>query len=207
MGLEGRNTSLWVDSAPRTSYPALTPGLHVDVAVLGGGIAGLTTALLLKRDGARVAVVEAGRVGAGVTAYTTAKGTSLHGIQYQSGGASFGDDGARAYAEANEAGLDQVAGLVDELKIECDFRRKPAYTYAEGDSDRDTIEKEVDAAPRAGLDPQFTTDPALPGPVAAAVRVDDQAESPPRRYLIALAKAVAGRGSPVFVRHRGAPVA
>src|SRR3982750_2925494 len=79
MELEGKNTSLWVDSAPKTSYPALTPGLHVDVGVLGGGIAGLTTALLLKRNGASVAVVEAGRVGAGVTAYTTAKVTSLQG--------------------------------------------------------------------------------------------------------------------------------
>src|SRR3954465_3520803 len=102
--LEGKNTSLWVDSAPRTSYPALTPGLHVDVAVLGGGIAGLTTALLLKRDGARVAVVEAGRVGAGGPPYPTARVRSLHGIQYQSVASSFGDDGARAYAEANEAG-------------------------------------------------------------------------------------------------------
>src|SRR4051812_20953620 len=207
MGLEGRNTSLWVDSAPRTSYPALTPGLHVDVAVLGGGIAGLTTALLLKRDGARVAVVEAGRVGAGVTAYTTAKVTSLHGIQYQSVASSFGDDGASAYAEANEKGLAQVAAFVDDLKIDCDFRRKPAFTYAEEDSDRDTIEKEVDAAQRAGLDAHFTTETDLPWPVAAAIRVDDQAEFHPRRYLIALAKAVAGRGSHVFERSRAIAVA
>src|SRR4051812_49757072 len=134
MELEGKNTSLWVDSAPRTNYPALTPGLHVDVAVLGGGIAGLTAALLLKRDGAKVAVVEAGRVGAGVTAYTTAKVTSLHGIQYQSVESSFGEDGARAYAEANEAGLERVAQFVDELGIDCDWRRKPAYTYAQDDA-------------------------------------------------------------------------
>src|SRR3954463_12694375 len=140
--LEGKNTSLWVDSAPETGYPVLKPGLHVDVAVLGGGIAGLTTALLLKRDGASVAVVEAGRVGAGVTAYTTAKVSSLHGIQYQSIESSFGDNGARAYAEANEAGLAQVAAFVDELKIDCDFRRKPAYTYAEDEADRDTIPEE-----------------------------------------------------------------
>src|SRR2546423_5169509 len=129
--LEGKNTSLWVDTAPQTNYPALTPGLHVDVAVLGGGIAGLTTALLLKRDGARVAVVEAGRVGAGVSAYTTAKVTSLHGIQYESVAASFGDDGARAYAEANEAGLHPVPPLIDELKIDYAFRRTAAFPVAQ----------------------------------------------------------------------------
>src|SRR5436305_4050811 len=160
--LEGKNTSLWVDTAPETDYPVLTPGLHVDVAVLGGGIAGLTTALLLKRDGVKVAVVEAGRVGGGVTAYTTAKVTSLHGIQYQSVASSFGDDGASAYAEANEAGLERVADFVDELKIACDFRRKPAYTYAEDKSDVKTIEKEVEAARKAGLDAHFTTETDLP---------------------------------------------
>ncbi|MEA2410887.1 MAG: hypothetical protein QOC77_1448 [Thermoleophilaceae bacterium] len=205
--LEGRNTSLWVDTAPQTDYPVLRAGAHVDVAVLGGGIAGLTTALLLKRDGARVAVVEAGRVGAGVTAYTTAKVTSLHGIQYQSVASSFGDDGARAYAEANEAGLERVAQFVDELGIDCDWRRKPAYTYTEDPDDRGKIEDEVEAAVRAGLPAELTTDTDLPWPVAAAIRVEDQAEFHPRRYLIALAEAVAGGGSHVFERSRALAVA
>ncbi|MFL5519271.1 MAG: NAD(P)/FAD-dependent oxidoreductase, partial [Gemmatimonadales bacterium] len=205
--LEGKNTSLWVDTAPETNYPALTPGVHVDVAVLGGGIAGLTTALLLKRDGVKVAVVEAGRVGGGVSAYTTAKVTSLHGIQYQSVASSFGEDGASAYAEANEAGLQHIADFVDELKIDCDFRRKPAYTYAEDEADVETIEKEVEAAQKAGLDAHLTSKTDLPWPVAAAIRVDDQAEYHPRRYLIALAKAIAGRGSHVFERSRAIAVA
>src|SRR3954451_21668842 len=145
MELEGKNTSLWVDTAPQTSYPQLTPGLHVDVAVLGGGIAGLTTALLLKRDGASVAVVEAGRVGAGVTAYTTAKGTSLHGIQYQSVASSYGDDGASAYAEGNQKGLAQVAAFVAEMKIDCDWLRRPADPYAEHDPDWTSSQKQVHA--------------------------------------------------------------
>jgi glycine/D-amino acid oxidase-like deaminating enzyme/nitrite reductase/ring-hydroxylating ferredoxin subunit len=207
VALEGKNTSLWVDTAPETDYPVLRPGVHVDVAVLGGGIAGLTTALLLKRDGARVAVVEAGRVGGGVTAYTTAKVTSLHGIQYQSVESSFGEDGARAYAEANEAGLERVAQFVDELGIDCDWRRKPAYTYAEDDSDRGKIEDEVEAAVRAGLPAEFTEETDLPWPVAAAIRVDDQAEFHPRRYLLALAEAVDGDGSHVFERSRAIAVA
>jgi glycine/D-amino acid oxidase-like deaminating enzyme/nitrite reductase/ring-hydroxylating ferredoxin subunit len=205
--LEGKNTSLWVDTAPQTDYPVLKAGVHVDVAVLGGGIAGLTTALLLKRDGARVAVVEAGRVGAGVTAYTTAKVTSLHGIQYRSVRSSFGEDGARAYAEANEAGLERVAQFVDEIGIDCDWRRKPAYTYAEDADDRRTIEEEVEAAVQAGLAASFTTETDLPWPVAAAIRVEDQAEFHPRRYLIALAAEVAGGGSHVFERSRAIAVA
>ncbi len=205
--LEGKNTSLWVDSAPETDYPVLTPGLHVDVAVLGGGLAGLTTALLLKREGANVAVVEAGRVGAGVTAYTTAKVSSLHGIQYQSVESNFGTAGARVYAQANEAGLARIAEFVDQLDIDCDFRRKPAFTYAEDKGDRGKVEREVESAKRAGLKASYTRETDLPWAVAGAIRVEDQAEFHPRRYLLKLAGAIPGDGSHVFERSRAFAVA
>jgi glycine/D-amino acid oxidase-like deaminating enzyme/nitrite reductase/ring-hydroxylating ferredoxin subunit len=142
-----------------------------------------------------------------VTAYTTAKVTSLHGIQYQSVESSFGEDGARVYAEANEAGLERVAGFVDELDIDCDFRRKPAFTYAEPGDDAGRIEREVEAAVRAGLDATYTRETDLPWPVAAAIRVDGQAEFHPRRYLLALAEAIPGSGCHVFERSRALAVA
>src|SRR4051794_41946110 len=103
MGLEGRNTSLWVDSAPRTSYPALTPGLHVDVAVLGGGIAGLTTALLLKRNGARVAVIEAGRGGNRGRGGATAEGSAPQSAVFSPIPRRKGGDAAGGFAAARPA--------------------------------------------------------------------------------------------------------
>src|SRR3954466_7417083 len=110
--LEGKNTSLWVDTAPESDYPVLKPGVHVDVAVLGGGITGLTTALLLKRGGARVAVVEAERVGHGVTGNTTAKVSALQSTIYSTIGRRHGSEAAAAYAEASSAGVEEVARLV-----------------------------------------------------------------------------------------------
>ena len=74
--------SLWLDGAPATAYGTPSAGLEFDVAVLGGGIAGLSAALLIKRDGARVAVIEAGRVGHGVTGCTTAKVSALQARVY-----------------------------------------------------------------------------------------------------------------------------
>src|SRR5919199_1133435 len=186
-----KNTSLWMDTAPATSYPPLDPGRHFDVAVLGGGIAGLTTAYLLEREGASVAVVEADRIAAGVTAYTTAKVSSLHGTIYSTISSKFGDDGARAYGEANEAGKEWMAALVDELRIDCDWRRKPAFTYAEEDGDRAQVEREVEAAQRAGLPASYTEETDLPWPVAAAVRFENQAEFHPRLYLLAIAERLA----------------
>jgi glycine/D-amino acid oxidase-like deaminating enzyme/nitrite reductase/ring-hydroxylating ferredoxin subunit len=168
------------------------------VAVLGGGMAGLMAAFLLKREGARVAVLESDRVAAGVTAYTTAKVSSLHGIQYQSVASSFGDDGARVYAQANEAAIELIGGLVEDLGIDCDWRRKPAFTYAEDDQGREQVQDEVQAAVRAGLRATFTTQTDLPWQVTGAIRVEDQAEFHPRKFLLAIAERVAGDGSHVF---------
>jgi glycine/D-amino acid oxidase-like deaminating enzyme/nitrite reductase/ring-hydroxylating ferredoxin subunit len=178
----------------------------VDVAVLGGGITGISTALLLKRAGMTVAVVEADRVGAGVTGHTTAKLSSLHGLVYSQLASKFGDDGARAHGEANQAGIEQIAQWVEEESIECDFRRKPNYTYASSrDSLRD-IEKEVDVAQRVGLPASYTEEADLPYPIAGAVRFDDQAEFHPRLFLLALAALIPGDGSHVFEKTRATGV-
>ncbi|MEA2474382.1 MAG: hypothetical protein QOE06_2297 [Thermoleophilaceae bacterium] len=204
--LEGSNTSLWIASTGQTAYPELDREIHVDVAVLGGGMAGLITALLLKRDGRRVAVVEAGRVAAGVTAYTTAKVSSLHGIVYQSVESSFGAEGARTYAQANEAGIERIGALVDELGIDCDWRRKPAYTYAEDEQGNRKVQDEVQAALRAGLRAGYTTETDLPWAVEGAIRVEDQAEFHPRRFLLAIAEQIPGDGSHVFESTRATGV-
>ena len=75
---EGQPVSLWVATAGTTDYPVLSGDVETDVAVIGAGIAGLTAALALKRAGHTVAVIEAARVGTGVTGHTTGKVTSLH---------------------------------------------------------------------------------------------------------------------------------
>ena len=200
------NTSVWIDTTGETDYPSLDREVHVDVAVLGGGMAGLMTALLLKRDGARVAVLEAGRVAAGVTAYTTAKVSSLHGVQYQSVASSFGEEGARAYGDANEAAIERIGALVEELGVDCDWRRKPAYVYAEDEQGREQVQDEVQAALKAGLRASVTTDTDLPWEVTGAIRVEDQAEFHPRKFLLAVAERIPGEGSHVFERTKATDV-
>jgi glycine/D-amino acid oxidase-like deaminating enzyme/nitrite reductase/ring-hydroxylating ferredoxin subunit len=200
--LSGRPTSVWMDTAPHTTYAPLETAVTVDVCVVGGGVLGLLTADLLKRAGRTVAVLEAGRVATGVTGYTTAKVTALHGLIYDQVRSRFGEEGARHYAEANDAGLALIADRVAEDGIECDFRRRPALTYAEDEGDLESLQKEVDAARAAGLDAELVTDVDLPWEVAGAVRLGDQAEFHPRRFLLAVADSVSGGGSHVFERTR-----
>src|SRR5829696_5155469 len=203
MGSLDGNLSYWVKSAPETNFPAYQgDDLRVEVVVLGGGITGLTTAMLLKLAGASVAVIEAGRVACGVTGYTTAKVTSLHGLTYAKLLHTFGEPGARTYGEANQAGLELIARLVEQLGIDCDFERLPAFTYTEDPQRVSAVEEEVEAAQQVGMPASFSTDIGLPFPVQGAVRFEEQAQFHPRRFCIGLAAAIDGDGGQVFEQTR-----
>jgi glycine/D-amino acid oxidase-like deaminating enzyme/nitrite reductase/ring-hydroxylating ferredoxin subunit len=194
--------SVWIATTPETSLSALSGTVEVDVCVVGGGITGLTTATLLRTGGASVAVLEARRLVTGTTGNTTAKLTSLHGLVYAHLQDAFGEDGARRYAEANEAGLALVASLVQDRGIDCGLRRTPAYTYTEDERRVGEIEREVEAAQAAGLQASYVEEVPLPWPTRAAVRVEDQLIFHPRAYCLALAAALAGDGSHVFEQSR-----
>ncbi|MEO8689557.1 MAG: FAD-dependent oxidoreductase [Solirubrobacteraceae bacterium] len=184
-----KHTSVWVDTGPRPdARPQLEQTTDAEVAVVGGGIVGITTALLLQEAGMRVVLLEAGRLAAGVSGYTTAKVSSQHGMIYDRLRSSFGADGARTYGAANEAALAWIAGRVERDGIDCDFRRRASYAYLGPDADRSDAEREAEAALEAGLPAALVDETPLPYPVAAAVRFDDQAEFHVRKYLLALAE-------------------
>jgi glycine/D-amino acid oxidase-like deaminating enzyme/nitrite reductase/ring-hydroxylating ferredoxin subunit len=198
--------SLWLDGAEDEQRPPLEGERRVDVAVIGAGIVGLQTALELRRDGAEVAVLEGRRIGTGVTGNTTAKLSSLHGLRYDSMASTHGGDVARAYAAANEWGLARIAELADELGIDCELRRKPNFTYTEDPERRGELEAEVEAGVAAGLPMTLTAETDLPFEVAAAVRLDDQAEFHPVRYLRGLAAALDAGGQRVYEHTRAISV-
>lgn len=189
--------SLWVDTAPETDYPTMTPGLEVDVAVLGGGIAGLTAAVLLKEAGKTVAVIEAGRIGTGVTGHTTGKLSSLQGLIYRRLASELDEEGARIYGEANEAAIDRIERFVTEREIDCDFRRVDNHTYSGREGDLPALREEAALARRLGLPASFVDRLDLPVPVSGAVRFAGQAQFHPVKYLQGLAEAVDGDGSVV----------
>lgn len=184
--------SLWFEDVTRPERAPLEHDMSVDVAVLGAGIVGLTTALLLERQGARVTVLEARRVAAGASGYNTAKLSSLHGLTYSRLVAKLGSEAAGTYGAANEAGIARVFELAGELGIDCDLRRKPNYTYTESPADLDQVREEARVALGLGLPASYVEDVDLPFAVAGAVRFDEQAEFHPVKYLEGLAAALEG---------------
>jgi glycine/D-amino acid oxidase-like deaminating enzyme/nitrite reductase/ring-hydroxylating ferredoxin subunit len=204
--LPGRPASYWIETAPDVSFPVLANDLDVDVAVIGAGIAGTTAALLLAQDGLSVALLESTRVGRGVSAFSTAKVTSLHSLTYAQLRSQRGEEAARVYGAANEAGLARIAGWVHEHGIDCDFRRKPNYTHTDTKDDLADVREEAEVARELGLPASFTTETDLPWQVAGAVRFEDQAEFHPARYIVRLAEVARDRGAQVFEGARAVDV-
>jgi glycine/D-amino acid oxidase-like deaminating enzyme/nitrite reductase/ring-hydroxylating ferredoxin subunit len=191
--------SVWTDdtdTAPR--HPRLAGKLRVDVAIVGAGITGVTAAVLLKRAGKTVAIVEGLRVGKGETGKTTAHLTSILDERYHSLSDKFEPGGARAVHESQRAAIERIERFVHELAIDCELERLPGYLFTERADGVDAIEKEAAACRELGIPAALTSSVPLPFPVARALRFEDQGQFHPRKYLLALAATVPGAGSEIY---------
>ncbi len=193
-----KTTSLWDATAPAPRFESVTAGVHVDVAIIGGGITGLTAAILLKTRGKRVAVIENGHIGAGETGRTTAHLTEAIDRRYHSIARTFSKDAARLVAEASRASIEHIASNIRELAIDCRFRRVPGFLYTEKRSYVAEVKQEARAAAEAGLRAKFVSEVPLPFPVRGAVLFEDQAQFHPGEYIRGLAARVPGDGSHIF---------
>ncbi|WP_137391798.1 FAD-dependent oxidoreductase [Rhodoligotrophos defluvii] len=197
-----QDRTYWNTTAAAPEFPQLSGEIDVDIAVIGGGIVGITTARLLKDRGLTTAVVEARKVGRQVTGKSTAKMTSQHSIIYQTLEQKFGEARAKLYAEAQETGIRKIRSLAAEHGIACDIESKPAYLYTLDENYVGQIEKEAEVARRLGLPACLTREIGLPFQVHAALRFDDQAQFHPTKYVVGLAATIPGGGCHVFEHSR-----
>ncbi len=188
----GRTASIWTRTTEVPSFATELPAeTSADVCVVGAGIAGLTTAYLLARAGKRVIVVDDGPIGGGETARTTAHLSDALDDRYFRLEAMHGADGALLAAESHGAAIDWIEQIVVEESIDCGFLRLDGYLFLAPGDDATLLERELEAAHRAGLVgverlarapmPHFGTGPCL--------RFPRQAQLHPLTYLAQLARA------------------
>jgi glycine/D-amino acid oxidase-like deaminating enzyme/nitrite reductase/ring-hydroxylating ferredoxin subunit len=190
--------SVWSEMTPPSPYVKLGGNISVDVAVIGGGITGVTAARLLKRAGRSVALVDARRLGKGETSKTTAHLTQVLDTRMHTLISRFGVDGADLAIQGQRLALARIQSFVDSLKIDCQFERVDGYLYAETVDGIKTIEAEEEAARRLGLTATLTNEVPLPFPVLRGLHFPEQAQLHPRAYLMALEEGIDGGGSHVF---------
>ncbi|MFJ1454946.1 FAD-dependent oxidoreductase [Nocardia sp. N2S4-5] len=193
-------TSIWLHKTRPPAHPPLTPGRRFDVLVVGGGLTGLTTALLLAEQGVSAAVLEARRLGAVTTGNTTGKISLLQGTRASSIGRKHGIALLHDYLTANREAQHWLLRYCEDHGIA--VQREPAYTYVQTPDGTDLIRAELDLTRKAGLPTTFTTDLDVPFPNHGAVRLDDQAQLDAIEVIDALAADLDARGVPIFEETR-----
>jgi glycine/D-amino acid oxidase-like deaminating enzyme/nitrite reductase/ring-hydroxylating ferredoxin subunit len=188
----GATRSIWMDVEPLPSRAALSRDLRADICVVGAGMAGLTTAYLLAREGRRVAVLDDGPTAGGETSRTTAHLTHVLDDRYHWIEQVHGQMGARLAAESHTAAIDQIESIVRSEHIACGFERLDAFLFARPGDPPDELEREIDAARRAGI---LGVEWADRAPIAGfetgrALRFPRQAQFHPLEYLRGLAMAI-----------------
>ncbi|BBX61677.1 FAD-dependent oxidoreductase [Mycobacterium saskatchewanense] len=188
-------TSLWLSDRvePPWSASRLEDGPRsADIIVVGAGITGLMTAVLLARAGKEVLVLEARTVGAGTTGNTTAKISLLQGTHMTKILAKHGKDLARAYVEGNREGQDWVINHCETHGVA--VQREDAYTYAQSAKGVPSAKAELKACQAVGLPVEWSDDAGVPFPYHGGVRLPEQAQFDPMPFLDTLAEEFTDRG-------------
>lgn len=176
--------SLWINTANKPIFEELNIDVKTDVLIIGGGIAGILCAYMLQKSGVDYILIEADRIGKGVTQNTTAKITFQHGLIYNKLIKKYGIEAARLYFEANKKALYYYRKICK--NIDCDFEEKDAYVYSV--SNRKKLEDEAEAYLKIGYNAEFCDKTELPFEVTGAVRVSGQAQFHPLRFIYSIAE-------------------
>ncbi|MEV4687482.1 FAD-dependent oxidoreductase [Microbacterium sp. LWH3-1.2] len=188
-------TPIWKRDAPEVVGTPFASGRRRDVVVVGAGLTGLSTALLLTRRGLDVAVVEAGEVGGLASGGNTGKLSLLQGAVLSGLRRHHSARLVRAYVESNQDGAHWLTGIADELGVP--YSHRAAYSYAQTPEGVGCIEAELHAAVEAGLPVRRVEPDQLaqsPFDMVDAVALDRQVAIDPQRLLIALAQALLREG-------------
>ena len=195
------NLSSWFANISKPlKYDKLNKNISADVVIVGGGIAGLTTAYILSKAGKRVAVLDDGYIGSGETGHTTAHITHALDDRYFNLEKMFGNDGAFLAAESHTLAIDFIEKAVSEEKIECDFERLDGYLFLDPKDDKTTLEKELEATRRAGINnTEIVEKPPLASyDLGPSLRFPNQAQFHPLKYLAGLVRSILNNNGNIF---------
>ncbi len=176
--------SIWSKDIIYPEFESLTKDIKTDVLIIGGGITGILCGYMLKEAGIECVIVEAGKICSGITKNTTAKITSQHGLIYSKMLERFGVDVTRLYGEAQQEALSKYRQLCK--NIPCDFEECDFYVYSKNNPK--VIEKEIIALEKIGRIAEFTETVPLPFSVKGAVRVKNQAQFHPLKFIYSIAE-------------------
>jgi glycine/D-amino acid oxidase-like deaminating enzyme/nitrite reductase/ring-hydroxylating ferredoxin subunit len=187
---DGTNTSLWqITTNQFVPQSKPFPTSEVDVVVVGGGITGITTALLLQEAGKRCVVAEAAALCFGTTGGTTAHLNTLLDVPYPVIEKKFSKDKASLVATATVRAIELIKHNIDRFNIECGFALQDGYLFAQDEKQDKELETILKSLQDVGLAASKTTTIPIPATFTSAIKVEGQAKFHPTKYVMALATA------------------
>ncbi|KAA2244993.1 FAD-dependent oxidoreductase [Chitinophaga agrisoli] len=194
----GIHSSYWIDSLPALQFMPLEGSIETDVVIVGGGMAGISIAYQLTRQGKKVVVIEDGDIGSGETGRTTAHLATALDDRYYELERIFGKEGARYAAESHRTAIDIIEQTIQYESISCDFERVTGYLFLHPSDQEASLQKEYAAAREAGLDVELLD--AAPGLSRSGrcLAFANQAQFHPLKYLHGLCQAITANGGQLF---------
>lgn len=180
------------------SFGKLSEHSSVDIAIVGGGITGITAGLLLVKEGYKVAILEAGNILTGTTGHTTAKITAQHGLIYDELIQHFGLEKAKLYYEAQTGALQFIRDTVAEKNIDCDISEEDAFIYATSDEYAAKLETEMDAYSKLGINSRMVDSIPFDIQTKSTIVMNNQAQFHPLKYLQRLLQDFLDAGGTVY---------
>src|ERR1043166_620404 len=148
----GNTRPIWTQNSDIPVYEKLSGSFEVDVCIIGAGIAGLSCAYFLLKEGKSVAILEDHAIGSGETGRTSAELSCTMDDGFQTLEKEFGEEGARLAVQSHRQAIDTIESIAKKEGINCNFSRLDSYLFNEPGHKHLDLEKELEAARRAGLD-------------------------------------------------------
>jgi glycine/D-amino acid oxidase-like deaminating enzyme/nitrite reductase/ring-hydroxylating ferredoxin subunit len=191
----GESESLWFANIQPIKFTKLTRNISTDVVIIGGGIAGMTTAYLLSKAGKKVILVEDGYMGSGETGRTTAHITHALDDRYYNLEKMHRKQGAQKAAESHTAAIDLIESISKEEKIDCEFQRLDGFLFLDPTDKKESLDKELEATHNAGISNTeiIQQSPLASFDIGPCLRFPNQAQFQPLKYLSGLAGAITNK--------------
>lgn len=195
----GKHISCWYEpSVQFNTYHALKENIETEVVIVGGGLAGVSVAYNLAQAGIKVVLVEDGLIGSGETGRTTAQSVTALDDRYFEMEQNFGSEKTKLIAESHKEAIDFVERTVKKENIDCNFERVNGYLFLHPTDKSDSLEKELEAATRAGITIEEMQDvPGVPTE-GNCLHFANQAQFHPLKYLMGPCKAIEEKAGRIY---------
>lgn len=193
-------TPYWIDDTQLPHFESLSNDIQVDVAIVGGGITGITAAYLLKKAGKKVSILEKGTCADIYTGHTTAHLTCVTDTFLTDLVKNFGKDHAQAVWDAGHAAIDQIESIVTQEKIDCEFARVSGFLHSQINGGTKDERKQLKEQESQALNLGFAAGykEKIPFYQLPGTEFPNQAKFHPRKYARALLEKIRGNGCHIF---------